>query len=82
MVNILNELQSLLWLILPLLVVQLLLLCIGIRDWRKKRDVLGANRVIWLLIMIFINIIGPLVYLYYSNNSLYVSTHEEDKWEA
>ena len=82
MANILTELQSLLWLILPLLVVQLLLLFIGIRDWRKKRDVLGTNRLIWLLIIIFINIIGPLVYLYYSHNSLYVSTHEEDEWEA
>ncbi|MHA2052921.1 MAG: PLDc N-terminal domain-containing protein [Candidatus Hodarchaeales archaeon] len=82
MSDILVELQSLFWLIIPLAVIQLILVIIGIRDWRKSQDALGDNKLIWLLIIVFVNILGPLIYLYYSRTSLLVSSPNDDDWEV
>ncbi|MFX0185366.1 MAG: PLDc N-terminal domain-containing protein [Candidatus Hodarchaeota archaeon] len=59
----LNQLQEVLWIILPLLVLYLGLLIIGLRDWIKKRELLGQYKFIWLLIIVLFSMIGPIVYL-------------------
>jgi hypothetical protein len=81
MSDILLELQKFLWLIIPLVAIQLILIFISIRDWRRKRDLLGDHKLYWLLFIIFINIIGPILYLYYSRSTLHETSSIDDEWE-
>jgi uncharacterized Tic20 family protein len=55
--------STLLLVIIPILVIQLGLLIWGIYDLtRPGRRVKGDSKVLWGLVIIFINIIGPIVY--------------------
>ena len=55
--------STLLLLIIPILVIQLGLLIWGLYDLtRSERKVKGDSKVLWALVIIFINIIGPIVY--------------------
>ena len=50
-------------LIIPVVVIQLGLLSFALRDLlNSERRVKGGNKVLWALVIIFVNIIGPLVY--------------------
>ncbi|USK70999.1 PLD nuclease N-terminal domain-containing protein [Peribacillus asahii] len=52
-------------LILPLVMLQLILIIITLLDV-AKRDVStlqGENKLIWVLVILFINVIGPIMYL-------------------
>jgi hypothetical protein len=54
---------TILALIVPLVVIQLILLIWGLYDLtRPGRQVRGDNKIIWALVIIFINIIGPILY--------------------
>ena len=54
---------TILLLIIPILVIQLGLLVWGLYDLtRPERRVKGDSKVVWALIIIFINIIGPILY--------------------
>ncbi len=49
--------------LIPILVIQLGLLVWALYDLtREGRRVKGDNKVVWALIIIFINIIGPILY--------------------
>ena len=49
--------------LLPLLVLQLVLLVVALYDLtRPERRVKGDSKVVWALIIIFVNLIGPLIY--------------------
>jgi hypothetical protein len=55
--------STLLLLLIPILVIQLGLLIWGIYDLtRPSRKVKGDSKVLWGLVIIFINIIGPILY--------------------
>ena len=55
--------STLLLLIIPILVIQLGLLIWGIYDLtRPERKVKGDSKIVWALVIIFINIIGPIIY--------------------
>ena len=55
--------STLLLLIVPIILIQLGLLIWGIYDLtRPERKVKGDSKVLWALVIIFINIIGPIVY--------------------
>ena len=55
--------STLLLLIVPIVVIQLGLLIWGLYDLtRPDRRVKGDSKVVWALVIIFINIIGPIVY--------------------
>ncbi|MEH6945569.1 PLD nuclease N-terminal domain-containing protein [Bacillus sp. JJ634] len=52
-------------LILPLVMLQLILIIITLLDV-AKRDVStlqGESKLIWVLVILFINVIGPIMYL-------------------
>jgi hypothetical protein len=50
-------------LVVPILLIQIGLLIWGLYDLtRPDRRVRGDNKVIWALVIIFIGIIGPVVY--------------------
>ena len=52
------------WLLLiPLLIIQLGLMVFALVDLVKRPKVRGDNKWVWGLVIVFINIIGPVVYL-------------------
>ena len=54
---------QILLLVIPILVLQLLLLVLAIRDLlRTDRRVRGGNKALWALVIVFINVIGPIAY--------------------
>ena len=54
---------TILLLLVPILGIQLGLLVWGLYDLtRPERRVKGDSKVVWALIIIFINIIGPILY--------------------
>jgi hypothetical protein len=52
-----------LFLILPVIIISLALLIIAIVDLVKREYVRGGSKVLWALIIIFIGVIGPVVYI-------------------
>jgi Phospholipase_D-nuclease N-terminal len=57
------DLSGILLLVIPILVIQLGLLVWALYDLtRPDRRVKGDSKVVWALIIIFINIIGPILY--------------------
>jgi hypothetical protein len=61
--NPVNIDSTLLLLIIPILVIQLGLLIWGLYDLtRPERKVKGDSKVLWALVIIFVNIIGPIIY--------------------
>ncbi len=60
-----EEIASLLPILIPLVVIQLGLMIWALYDMtRPDRKVRGDSKVVWALIVIFINIIGPVLYLF------------------
>ena len=58
-----NDLGMFLAIAIPLLVIQLGLLVWGLYDLtRPDRRVKGDSKVVWALIIIFVNVIGPILY--------------------
>jgi hypothetical protein len=56
--------STLLALVIPILVIQVGLLIWGLYDLtRPDRRVKGDNKVLWAIVIIFINILGPILYL-------------------
>ena len=61
------DMQNIIWVVfLPLLVIQLALIIVALWDWSKKRETLGQNRIIWLVVILFFSIIGPIIYLLFT----------------
>ena len=59
-----NDLGVFLAIAIPLVVIQLGLLVWGLYDLtRPGRRVKGDSKVVWALIIIFVNVIGPILYL-------------------
>ena len=60
-----DQLRQVLPLVLPLLVLQLALLLLAIVDlFREERKVRFVGKPIWALIIVFVNIVGPLAYFF------------------
>jgi hypothetical protein len=56
-------LDEILPLLVPLIILQLVLVGVGLFDLsRPERRVKGGNKVVWALVIIFGQMIGPLVY--------------------
>ncbi len=50
-------------LLFPILVLELALLGVAIRDLLKdERHVRGGNKAVWALVIVFISLLGPIVY--------------------
>jgi len=49
--------------LIPLLILQLVLLIVALVDLIKRQKVRGDNKVLWALLIVLVNIIGPVVYL-------------------
>ncbi|UCE12559.1 MAG: transcriptional regulator [Candidatus Heimdallarchaeota archaeon] len=85
MLDFLNDFGELIWIILPLAALQLLLLAVSLWEWNRKKVTLGQNKLIWLLIIVFINFIGPIAFLIYTqriNTVDFTKETEVDEWSV
>jgi hypothetical protein len=57
----LNNLQDILPLLLPIIVVQLALIVVALRDLMRRRTVRG-EKWMWVIIIVFVNMLGPILY--------------------
>jgi len=54
---------QLILLLFPILLLELALLGLAIRDLLKdERHVRGGNKALWALVIVFISLLGPIVY--------------------
>ena len=59
------ELSEIIPLLIPLAVIQLALLGFALRDLlNPERRVKGGTKLVWALIIVFVNLIGPLAYFF------------------
>jgi len=49
--------------LIPLFIIQVALAVIALVDLVKRERVWGGNKVVWALVIILVNIIGPIIYL-------------------
>ena len=49
--------------LIPVLLVEIALIVIALLDLVKREHVRGGNKVVWVLLILFVQIIGPVVYL-------------------
>ncbi len=59
----LELLAELLPFLVPLFVIQLVLMVIALVDLAKRQRVTGDSKVVWILVIVLVNIIGPILYL-------------------
>ncbi len=57
------EIREALPFLIPLLILQVVLLVVALVDLVKRERVRGGNKVIWGVVIVLVNIIGPVVYL-------------------
>jgi CDP-diglyceride synthetase len=55
--------STLLLLLIPLIILELGLMIWALLDVIKRERVKGGNKVVWILIIVLVNIIGPIIYL-------------------
>lgn len=61
----LSRLQELLPLLIPLLLLQLALMAIALVDlFREERSVRHLTKPVWALVIVFVNLLGPLAYFF------------------
>lgn len=55
--------EQILALLAPIVVIQLGLMIAALYDLEKEeRHVRGENKLVWVLVIVFVNVIGPIVY--------------------
>lgn len=57
--------EEIVLLVAPIVVMELILKVICLRDWIRREQVNGLSRRAWLLIFLFVNLFGPIAYLVY-----------------
>ena len=78
--ELIELLQELLWIIIPLAIIEISLIIIALWDWYKKREYLEQNKLVWLLVILFFNLFGPVIYLWYSHTKIMKIDDSEDEW--
>ena len=64
-------LEQVLPLLIPLLVLQLVLIGVGLFDLtRPERRVKGGNKLLWGLVIVFGELLGPLVYFLFGREDV------------
>jgi heme/copper-type cytochrome/quinol oxidase subunit 4 len=48
---------------IPLIILEVVLTVVALIDLAKRKHVTGGNKIIWVLVTVCIQIIGPVVYL-------------------
>ena len=50
-------------LLLPLIIIEFMLIGVALYDLARRKRVKGGNKLLWVLVIVLIEFIGPLVYL-------------------
>ena len=82
--DFIQDFGNLMWIIIPLLIIQLSLILIGVWEWNKKKEFLGGKKILWLFIIFIFNFAGPIFFLLYSQRfDVPIKGEEsiEDDWE-
>lgn len=58
-----EEISRLIPLLIPLVVIQLALMTVALLDLSRREKVRGGRKWVWALVIIFVNTIGPIIYL-------------------
>lgn len=57
------KMEQILALLAPIIVIQLGLMIAALLDLEKEeRRVRGGSKLVWVLVIVFVNVIGPIVY--------------------
>ena len=82
--QIIEFLKDWIWVLLPIFIVQISLTLIALWDWSKKREMLGQNKLVWLLLIVFFNFFGPIIYLWFSHTKIDTTPTDdsEDEWRT
>jgi hypothetical protein len=59
--------------LIPLFVLEIVLLVIAVIDLDRREYVTGNNKLIWVLVVVFISIIGPIIYFVFGRKKKVVS---------
>jgi hypothetical protein len=65
----LQTLKDLLPLLIPMFLIQLAIMVVALVDLAKRKRVKGDNKVLWVLVIILVNLIGPIIYLVWGRNT-------------
>ena len=49
--------------LVPVILIEIVLLVIALLDLVRREHVRGGNKIVWALLIVFVSIIGPAVYL-------------------
>lgn len=70
-----NDLIQALPYVVPLLLLGVILLVVALFDLVKREHVTGGNKIVWVLVMVFVQIIGPIAYLIFGRKE---KTYDSD----
>jgi hypothetical protein len=57
------KLEQIVALLVPILAIQLGLMIAGLFDLEKEeRHVRGGSKLVWALVIVFVNVLGPVIY--------------------
>jgi hypothetical protein len=59
----LQTLKDLLPLLIPIFIIQVVIMVVALVDLAKRKRVKGESKVVWALVIILVNLIGPVIYL-------------------
>ena len=63
-----SDLGTALLLAIPILVLEIILIVVSLVDLSKRNKVQFNNKVVWVIIIVFLNLIGPILYLVWGRN--------------
>lgn len=58
--------SALLLVLLPIIILQLALQIAAILDLKKRKNVVGGNKLVWLLVIVLGELLGPVVYFVFA----------------
>jgi hypothetical protein len=64
-----QTLKDLLPLLIPIFVIQVVIMVVALVDLSKRQRVKGESKVVWALIIILVNLIGPVLYLLWGRHA-------------
>ena len=73
------DLGTLLPLLIPVILLEFGLLVWALLDVIRREHVRGGNKVVWILVIVLINIIGPIVYFIFGREE---GPHEDDEGQS
>jgi hypothetical protein len=72
-----EQLTSLLPFLIPIVIIEIGLMVWALVDVVKRERVRGGNKVVWILIIVLVNLFGPIVYFIWGREEGQVETDKD-----